>query len=879
MKFEPKQIGFDGARSTIETNCNWSEVYDAANLYVKQERWSEAIAAYYRVIELNPSFFWSHHNLGDVLTKLQRWDEAAVIYRRAIQLNPNFFWSHHNLGDVLTKLQRWDEVIPAYFNAIQLDANAPLIYQKLGMALRERGNLTESIQYYRQVIRHPERYPTYGHLRECSELLWQIGNNLAQKDQISGAIILYYIVLEIEPDRLEIVPQLKKLLQKHNQLQEAIKYYQKAISLNPQWFKPYFHLGNIYCQLNKLELAATFYRQAIEYHSFEQSFHLYLALGNVYLKQNKIDLAIYCYQKSININPQAIEPQLKLGLVYSQQSNWHKAIDTYNQVIKINPNYHLAWFRLGEIFRQQNLLEQAITNYHQALKIKANDVKIFHKLQTCLAKKHFQIAEQLRAKGKIQEAINNYLCAVKANPNKIKYYQNLGKLLEQQGKLEQAGETYKLMLEHNPNFPQGYRQLGLTLAKQKKWDEAIKYLLKALYIEPGFIKVVHDIGHILEQQDKLKDAVICYKSQNIPLDLIRKYSQSKKEWSVVDKCSSMKGVKYLDIYPASQNRLLPPQSIDRDIPDILSKAQINFQPSYVTLVDNGRAWADQCTSAIMTPSNQLLANVSTGCSNLIVTSDNLPSAYEIEGTVAFLSSRWSNLYFHWMLETLPRIELLRQSSIDLNSIDKFCFHRCDTRFSQETLNVLGIPCEKIIGSYEYPYIKARKLVVPSIIRGSRGVNWVINFLRREFLHKQVSTSDYPKRIYISRKSKRRILNEAEVKDLLGKYGFKSVTLESMSIIEQASLLATAEVVLAPHGAGLTNIVFCPSDAKIIEIFSPRYIHDCYWSLSNQCGLEYYYLVGENLVDETKQDGDQDILVNLNSLSKTLEFAGVGSNGT
>ncbi|MBR8826375.1 MAG: GNAT family N-acetyltransferase [Gomphosphaeria aponina SAG 52.96 = DSM 107014] len=251
----------------MNNNCDWSEVNDFANLYLQQEKWLEAITAYYRVIELNPSFFWSHHNLGDVLMKLERWDEAAVRYSSAIELDPkffwshhnlgdvlmklerwdeaavryssaieldpNFFWSHHNLGDVLMKLARWDEAIAAYFNAIQLDANAALINQKLGMAFFKRGNLTESIQYYRQVIRHSEPDSTYNRLKECSALLRRIGNNLAQEHQILGAIVVYYMLLEIEPDHLAILPSLEKLLQKHNQLEQNIVAFQQQMQNNP----------------------------------------------------------------------------------------------------------------------------------------------------------------------------------------------------------------------------------------------------------------------------------------------------------------------------------------------------------------------------------------------------------------------------------------------------------------------------------------------------------------------------------------------------------------------------------------------------------------------------------------------------------------------
>ena len=39
----------------------------------------------------------------------------------------------------------------------------------------------------------------------------------------------------------------------------------------------------------------------------------------------------------------------------------------------------------------------------------------------------------------------------------------------------------------------------------------------------------------------------------------------------------------------------------------------------------------------------------------------------------------------------------------------------------------------------------------------------------------------------------------------------------MSIIEQVELFRKASHVIAAHGAGLTNILFAPADARILEI--------------------------------------------------------------
>ncbi|NET60866.1 MAG: glycosyltransferase family 61 protein, partial [Symploca sp. SIO2E6] len=93
-------------------------------------------------------------------------------------------------------------------------------------------------------------------------------------------------------------------------------------------------------------------------------------------------------------------------------------------------------------------------------------------------------------------------------------------------------------------------------------------------------------------------------------------------------------------------------------------------------------------------------------------------------------------------------------------------------------------------------------------------------------------------------------------------------------------LAQAQVVVAPHGSGLTNTVFCSPGTKVIEIFSPNYVYHCYWLLSNLVGLEYYYLLGETLPGYIlhqliyPNSRIEDIFVNLDELSKIMKFAGV-----
>ena len=206
----------------IASNPNWYEVYDLADTYKNQQQWQNAAIAFQRAIELRPDFFWSYHLLGDVLSQLQQWKQAAIAYRRAVELDPNFFWSWHNLADALINLQKWDQAIVSYLQAIQLQPENQLIYQKLGTAFKQRGSLEESIQYYRQAIKSPEPNSIFSILKTKPQLLLNIADALKKKHQVKGAIILYYLVLEIQPRQEQILRQLAQLLQQQNQFERKL---------------------------------------------------------------------------------------------------------------------------------------------------------------------------------------------------------------------------------------------------------------------------------------------------------------------------------------------------------------------------------------------------------------------------------------------------------------------------------------------------------------------------------------------------------------------------------------------------------------------------------------------------------------------------------
>ena len=69
---------------------------------------------------------------------------------------------------------------------------------------------------------------------------------------------------------------------------------------------------------------------------------------------------------------------------------------------------------------------------------------------------------------------------------------------------------------------------------------------------------------------------------------------------------------------------------------------------------------------------------------------------------------------------------------------------------------------------------------------------------------------------------RKMINSDEL--ILALKGWETVTLENMTIKEQFKTFAEATHVLAAHGAGLTNLLWCKAGTKVIEIQDPNMLH-------------------------------------------------------
>jgi capsular polysaccharide biosynthesis protein len=64
----------------------------------------------------------------------------------------------------------------------------------------------------------------------------------------------------------------------------------------------------------------------------------------------------------------------------------------------------------------------------------------------------------------------------------------------------------------------------------------------------------------------------------------------------------------------------------------------------------------------------------------------------------------------------------------------------------------------------------------------------------------------------------------------------------MSVVDQIRTFATANVIVAPHGAALANIIFAPPGSKLVELFPAGCLLPDYWRLASSVpGMGYRYV--------------------------------------
>jgi hypothetical protein len=91
---------------------------------------------------------------------------------------------------------------------------------------------------------------------------------------------------------------------------------------------------------------------------------------------------------------------------------------------------------------------------------------------------------------------------------------------------------------------------------------------------------------------------------------------------------------------------------------------------------------------------------------------------------------------------------------------------------------------------------------------------------------------------------RRLLNQSELEEIAAERGFQSFEAHADNHEEQVRRFGEAEIIIAAHGACLTNLIFARPGATVLELFPEDCVKSSYLWLATRMGLNYRALLGE-----------------------------------
>lgn len=238
-----------------------------------------------------------------------------------------------------------------------------------------------------------------------------------------------------------------------------------------------------------------------------------------------------------------------------------------------------------------------------------------------------------------------------------------------------------------------------------------------------------------------------------------------------------------------------------------------------------------------------------------------------------MKSRYDDSYYHFLVDFVPKVEILERAGIG-DTVPVIVSERLSRKSFFIEAKALGLfGSRPVIVQEKKEVIRARELYV---VRPDAYTERQLSFPA-----KRLGSIAHPQgrhRLYVSRSgapdTSRQIINEEDLVAKLREFNFCVIDPGSFPLEDQISLFAQSSIVVGPHGAGLTNILFRHgAPLALVEMInnSRKYLHH-YFQIASHCGYFYRATLNNTERDE-KQSANAfaDIDATMKAVQDAIEW--------
>ena len=253
----------------------------------------QAIALMDEILARDPEIIDGRMLLGNLYFKEKRFPEALAAYREVIRQKPDYNFAMLNVVNSLMALKQYDQAekeISAFRAIFPKDAT---FLQLLGQVEAQRQRLDAALALFRQALAIDPKY---------AEAYVKMGEIYYQRQDLPNAEKCLAKAQEINPDLARGSFTRALVADARGDLELARKSYLRELEINDKNFRAAFNLAQLYKKLGQMDEALRFFRKTTEINpGFNLAFFL-IAKYDFDNRQN-LDEAIALCRRGVAIQP------------------------------------------------------------------------------------------------------------------------------------------------------------------------------------------------------------------------------------------------------------------------------------------------------------------------------------------------------------------------------------------------------------------------------------------------------------------------------------------------------------------------------------------------------------------------------------------------
>jgi tetratricopeptide (TPR) repeat protein len=446
------------------------------HLYYRQHRFEEAISAYQRAFQLDPTQIDVYVSLSGQLRRHGGQPaEIQELLQTASSINPDEATLLVALGDQSQLVGDMEAAIDAYQAALDtLDPYAltpqlrsrpvgqsrAFANARLARAYEDLGELEPAMNYYHAVAAAAPDIP-------WTQVL--LGDALRRRNDFAAAEASYQRAIQQDPTYVDAIVRLADLLSARGKTAEASGLYQQALQIAQTRSDP--EHGAIDLGENTSPTTPPSY--ALE--SDETVDSVAQLLGDR-LTPNDPGTP-----ERIQRVDEAVGAARVLARLYQMHDQTDQAIQLFQAKIEqgtaegwspiILAQFHQG---LGDIYLARGQVESATQAYQQAVA-----------LDNWSPEARLGLAEALSAQGDTEAALHHLETAAEVAPGSVEAQVALARALDQKGEGNQAFEIYQATAQAHPGDPRATLALARALRVRNRWDEAEQVYRETIAMNAG----------------------------------------------------------------------------------------------------------------------------------------------------------------------------------------------------------------------------------------------------------------------------------------------------------------------------------------------------------------------------------------------------------